>query len=120
MLFFLRDCNDDIGGYFVNCYLFVEGLIEMDFILVRVGLFLVIELQIEIMFICVRYRYFLGKFWRLLRLCQYFDYRGKFIVVGGRYVIGLKLLKEIYSLFGENVFVGFCKQKLQFGYYSCF
>lgn len=44
MLFFLRDCKDDIGGYFVNCYLFVEGLIEMDFILVRVGLFLVIEL----------------------------------------------------------------------------
>lgn len=105
-LFLLRDCNDDIGGHLVNCHLSAEGLTETDLILARAGLFSVTESQIEIMSICARHRHSLGKFWRPPRSCQYPDHRGKSTAVGGRHVIGLKLSKEIHSLFGENALVG--------------
>lgn len=105
-LFLLRDCNDDIGGHLVNCHLSAEGLTETDLILARAGLFSVTESQIEIMSICARHRHSLGKFWRPPRSCQYPDHRGKSTAVGGRHVIGLKLSKEIHSLFGENAPVG--------------
>ena len=118
-LFLLRDCNGDIGGRLVNCLLSSECLTEKELILARAGLFSVTELQIEIMSICPRHRRSLGKFWRPPRSCQYPDHKGKSTAVGGRHVIGLKLAKEIHSLFGENAAVGSRKYKMPFHYYGC-
>ena len=102
----LRDCNDDIGWHLVNCPLCTESLTETDLILARAGLFSVTESQIGIMSICPRHRHCLGKFWRPPRSCQYPDHKGKSTAVGGRHVIGFKLSREIFSLFGENAAVG--------------
>ena len=118
-LFLLRDFNDDIGGHLINCHLSSECLTEKELILARAGLFSVTESQIEIMCICSRHRHSLGKFWRPLRSCQCPDHKGKSTAVGGRHVIGLKLAKEIHSLFGENAAVGSRKYKKPFHYYSC-
>ena len=118
-LFLLRDCNGDIRGHLVNCHLSSECLTEKELILARAGLFSVTESQIEIMSICSRHRRSLGKFWRPPRSCQYPDHKGKSTAVGGRHVIGLKLAKEIHSLFGENAAVGSRKYKMPFHYYGC-
>ena len=64
------------------------------------------------MSICPRHRHCLGKFWRPPRWCQYLDHKGKSTAVGGRHVIGLKLSREIFSLFGENAAVGSRKYHL--------
>ena len=111
-LFLLRDCNDDIGGHLVNCHLSTESLTETDLILARGGLSSVTESQIETMSICPRHRHSLGKFWRPPRSCQYPGHKGKLTAVGGRHVIGLKLSREIRSLFGENAAVGSRKHKI--------
>jgi len=118
-LFLLRDCNDDIGGHLVNCHLSSECLTEKELILARAGLFSVTESLIEKMSICPRHRHSLGKFWRPPRSCQYPDHRGKSTTMGGRHVIGLKLAKEIHSLFSENAAVGSRKYKTSFHYYGC-
>ena len=70
------------------------------------------ESQIGIMSICPRHRHCLGKFWRPPRSCQYPDHKRKSTAVGGMHVIGLKLSREIFSLFGENAAVGSCKYHL--------
>lgn len=120
-LFLLRDCNDGIGGHFVNCHLSTESLTETDLILVRASLFSVTKSQIEKMSICPRHWHSLGKFWRPPKSCQYPDHKRKSTAVGGRHVIGLKLSREIHSFFCENAAVGSCtcKYKIQFHYYSC-
>ena len=120
-LFLLRDCNDDIGAHLVNCHLSSGCLTEKELILVRAGLFSVIESQREIMSICPRHTHSLGKFWRPPRSCQYPDHKGKSTAVGGRHVIGLKLAKEIHSslLFSENAAVGSRKYKMPFHDYGC-
>ena len=113
-LFLLRDCNEDIGGHLVNCHLPTESQTEKELNLVRAGLFSVTESQIEILSICPRHRHSLGKFWQPPRSCQYPDHKGKSTAVGGRHVIGLKLAREIHSLFGEKTAVGSRKYKIQF------
>ena len=109
----LRDCNDDIGEHLFNCQLSTESLTETDLVLASAGLFSVTESQIGIMSICPRHRHCLGKFWRPPR-SEYPDHKGKSTAVGGRHVIGLKLYREIFSLFGEHVAVGSRKYHIEF------
>ena len=110
----LRDCNDDIGEHLFNCQLSTESLTETDLVLASAGLFSVTESQIGIMSICPRHRHCLGKFWQPPRSRQYPGHKGKPTAVGGRHVIGLKLSREIFSLFGENTAVGSCKYHIEF------
>ena len=108
----LRDCNGDIGGHLFNCHLSAESVTETDHTLARGGLFSVTESQIGIMSICPRHWHSLGKFWRPPRSCPYTDHKGKSTAVGGKDVIGLRLTREIFSLFGENAAVGSRKYKI--------
>ena len=105
-----RDINVTVTT--LHCHLFAESLTETDLILARAGLFSVTESQIEIMSVFPRHRRSLWRFWRPPRSCQYPDHKGKSTVVGRRHVIGLRLSRKIFSLFGENAAVESRKYKV--------
>ena len=106
----LNECQQDIKVHLSSCHLSRSNLKEYELILLRVGLFHVTEKQIENMKICPNHRNKLGRFWRVLRLCQCHEHCGHSQqLCKGRDVFNVQLLEAVFKLYGKLVQVGLHK-----------
>lgn len=109
-LVLLSECNANISSHLVSCHLSqCINITESDLILQRAGIRTSHGTSSSChssMTICPKHRHHLGRFWRPPKSCQYPTHSGKTTSVAGRHVINLKMVEEIYLLFGKSVALG--------------
>lgn len=112
----LINCNEDLVNHLQSCHLlkFIGNITERELILARAGMFYVPVSKQEIMWVCPKHRYNLGRNWQPLRTCQFPLHSGPKKKQKNKDVVTLEMSKDIQLHFGKTVPVGSGKQCIVF------
>ena len=99
----LSVCNADISGHLIKHHLSRESVSEKDLTLARAGLLQITDELIEKMMVCSAHPHELGKYWQVLKTCQYPRHEERKSAIFGTYVVNFKTAREIKNIMGDTI-----------------